>query len=226
MHSKRLNVLVGCECSGTVRDAFAALGHNAYSCDVQEADGHHIQADLLSVLYSNNMLGFGWDLLIAHPPCIYLCSSGMHWTTRGLRDPQLTIDALDFVRKIMAAPVPSIAVENPVGCISTKISDEYAKANGFDGRKASQYVQPYEFGDDASKKTGLWLKNLPKLKPTEHIAPRLVDGKKRWANQTDSGQNRLPPGPARSAERSKTYAGIAEAMACQWSDYLIKRQAQ
>jgi hypothetical protein len=143
-------------------------------------------------------------MMIAHPPCTYLNSAGMHWTTRGLRDPRLTVDALAFVRALMDAPIPKIAIENPVGCISTRI------------RPASQYIQPWQFGHDASKKTGLWLSGLPSLTPTATVAPRMVDGKPRWANQTDSGQNRLAPSADRWALRSATYSGIARAMAEQW----------
>jgi len=197
---KKMRVLIACESSGAVRDAFARRGHDAWSCDFlpSETPGNHFQCDVLEVVH------LGWDLMIAHPTCTYLCSSGMHWTTRGLRDPQLTEDALEFVRKLMAAPIHRIAIENPVGCISTRI------------RPADQYIQPYEFGDDASKKTGLWLKNLSLLIPTNLIAPRIVDGKKRWGNQTDSGQNKLAPSDDRWRERSRTYQGIAEAMAAQW----------
>jgi hypothetical protein len=184
-----------------VRDAFARLGHDAWSCDLlpSETPGNHHQGSLLDIL------GDGWDMLIAHPPCTYLCASGMHWTTRGLRDPQLTEDALEFVRRLMAAPIPRIAIENPVGCISTRI------------RPPDQYIQPYMFGDDASKKTGLWLTNLPKLLSTQFVFSRVVNGRHRWGNQTDSGQNKLGPSPDRWRERSKTYPGIATAMAEQWS---------
>ena len=195
-----MRVLVACESSGVVRDAFAALGHSATSCDLLPASGSHYQGDALDII------GRGWDLMIAHPPCTYLSASGMHWTTRGLRDPQLTEAALDFVRDLMAAPIPRIAIENPVGAISTRI------------RKPDQYIQPHQFGADASKRTGLWLKGLPLLSPTEHIAPRIVNGRERWANQTDSGQNKLPPSADRWRERSKTYAGIAAAMAAQWTE--------
>jgi hypothetical protein len=153
-----------------------------------------------------DILDQDWDLLIAHPPCTYLASSGMHWTTRGLREPQLTEDALNFAKLLMEANIDKICIENPVGVISTRI------------RKPDQYIQPYQFGHDASKKTGLWLKNLPLLKPTEYVAPRIVNGKKRWSNQTDSGQNKLPPSQNRWQLRSKTYQGIANAMANQWSD--------
>jgi hypothetical protein len=193
-----MKILIACESSGTVRDAFIKQGHNAWSCDLLPAEGDHFRGDVFDVVDQ------GWDMLIAHPPCTYLCSSGMHWTTRGLRDVQLTEDALEFVRNLMAMPIDRIAIENPVGCISTRI------------RKADQYIQPHQFGEDASKKTGLWLKNLPKLVPTQQIAPRIVGGKKRWANQTDSGQNRLGPSEDRWKKRSQTYQGIADAMAEQW----------
>ena len=194
-------VLVACEYSGTVRDAFAAAGHDAMSCDLlpTDAPGPHYQGDIRDVLSDD------WDLMIAHPPCTYLSVSGMHWTTRGLRDPQLTVDALDFVRTLLNAPIERIALENPISVISRLI------------RKPDQIIQPWQFGHDASKKTCLWLKNLPLLRSTEVIPPRIVDGKKRWANQTDSGQNRLPPSPDRWKIRSETYGGIAAAMALQWS---------
>ena len=195
-----MRVLVACESSGTVRDAFRALGHDALSCDLLPSDngGPHYEGDVTDIL------GEGWDLMIAHPPCTYLSVSGMHWTTRGLRDPKLTEDALDFVRLLMAAPIPRICIENPVSIISSRI------------RKPSQIIQPWQYGHDASKKTCLWLKDLPLLKSTSFIPPRYVDGKKRWANQTDSGQNKLGPSADRWKERSKTYQGIANAMAQQW----------
>ena len=196
-----LSILVACESSGAVRDALTALGHTAMSCDLlpTETPGEHYQGDVREVLDDY------WDLMIAHPPCTYLSASGMHWTTRGLRDPKLTEDALDFVRLLLDAPIPKIAIENPVGAISTRI------------RPADQYVHPYQFGDDASKKTGFWLKGLPILVPTDRIPPRLVNGKERWANQTDSGQNKLGPSDDRWKERSKTYPGLAAAMALQWA---------
>ena len=197
-------VLVACEYSGAVRDAFIAKGHEAWSCDLlpTDAPGPHIQGDVLPVLAQ------GWDLMIAHPPCTYLSVSGMHWTTRGLRDPQLTQDALDFVRALLAAPIPRIALENPVSVISSRI------------RKPGQIVQPWMFGHDASKKTCLWLKNLPPLQPTSVVEPRIVNGKPRWGNQTGSGQNKLPPSADRWKLRSATYAGIASAMADQWGPLL------
>ncbi len=195
-----MKVLVACEYSGAVRDAFIAQGHDALSCDLlpSEAPGPHYQGDVRDVL------GMGWDLMVAHPPCKYLSVSGMHWTRRGLRDPQLTEDALDFVRLLLAAPIPRIALENPVSVISSRI------------RKPDQIISPHQFGHDASKKTCLWLKGLPPLRPTQLVPPRIVNGRQRWGNQTDSGQNRLSPSPDRWKLRSETYSGIAAAMADQW----------
>lgn len=195
-----MRVLVACEYSGRVRDAFRALGHEAWSCDLLPTDvaGPHYQGDVADILAD------GWDLMVAHPPCTYLSVSGMHWTARGLRDPKLTEDALDFVRLLLAAPIERIALENPVSVISSRI------------RKPDQVIQPYQFGHDASKKTCLWLKNLNLLRPTSFVEPRVVNGKERWGNQTDSGQNVLGPSDDRWKERSKTYEGIAKAMAEQW----------
>lgn len=211
-----MNVLVGCEESGIVREAFRARGHNAWSCDTEPASDnsyYHLQRDLLSVMNGCCLPDHGyikkWDMLIAHPPCTFLSVSGLHWNKRGrLVDgkprAELTEEALDFVRAIMGASADRIGLENPVSCISTRI------------RKPDQIIHPYMFGDDASKKTCLWLENLPPLRPTNYVAPRLVDGKPRWSNQTDSGQNKLPPSKDRAKLRSKTYHGIADAMADQW----------
>ena len=195
-----MKVLVACEYSGAVRGAFIARGHEALSCDLlpTDAPGPHYQGDVRDVLDT------GWDLMVAHPPCTYLSVSGMHWTRRGLRDPQLTEDALDFVRLLLAAPIPRIALENPVSVISSRI------------RKPDQIISPHQFGHDASKKTCLWLKGLPPLRPTQLVPPRIVNGRQRWGNQTDSGQNRLSPSPDRWKLRSETYSGIAAAMADQW----------
>jgi hypothetical protein len=196
-----VRVLVACEYSGTVRDAFRARGHDAWSCDLlpTEADPQrHIQGDVLDVI------DLGWDLMVAHPPCTYLCSSGLHWNKRVPGRAEKTEEALAFVRLLLDAPVERIALENPIGRISTAI------------RKYDQIVQPYEYGHDASKATCLWLKNLPKLVPTTYVEPRIVDGRPRWGNQTDSGQNRLGPSEDRWKIRSETYKGIAEAMASQW----------
>lgn len=201
-----MRVLVACESSGVVREAFRALGHSAWSCDLQPADagsGYHFQQDVREVLQLD-----GWDLLIAHPPCTYLSSSGMHWTARGLRDPMLTESAIGFFMLFTRTEIPHVAIENPVGVMSTRY------------RKPDQYIQPYQFGEDASKKTGLWLHNLPPLIHTEHVEPRIVNGKPRWSNQTDSGQNRLGPSSDRWKIRSSTYPGIAKAMAEQWTKYI------
>lgn len=196
-----MNVLIACEFSGVVRDAFRSCGHDAWSCDIIPAEDnspYHLQCDVLTVLDN------GWDLMIAHPPCTYLCSSGLHWNGRVAGRAEKTEDALRFVRALMDAPIERIAIENPVGCIGTRI------------RKADQTIQPYQFGHDASKATCLWLKNLPLLKPTKRIAGRIVDGKARWGNQADSGQNKLGPSEDRWKLRAQTYKGIAEAMAEQW----------
>lgn len=195
-----MKVLVACEYSGRVRDAFIGGGHDAMSCDLlpTDASGPHYQGDVRDVL------GDGWDLMVAHPPCTYLTVAGMHWTTRGLRDPKLTEEALAFVLLLLGAPIPKIALENPVSIISSRV------------RKPDQIIQPHQFGEDASKATCLWLKGLPTLQPTEHVPPRIVNGRKRWANQTDSGQNRLGPSADRWKIRSATYPGIAKAMARQW----------
>lgn len=193
-----MRVLVACEYSGRVRDAFIKAGHYAASCDLLPSDsplGDHYQCDVIDIL------DHGWDLMVAHPPCTYLSVSGMHWTTRGLRDPQLTEDALEFVQKLMNAPIERICIENPVSIISTRI------------RKPDQIIQPWWFGHDASKKTCLWLKNLPHLTPTDMLPG---DAKTRRGNQTASGQNKLPPSKDRWKIRSETYPGIAKAMADQW----------
>jgi hypothetical protein len=195
-----LRVLVACEFSGTVREAFRALGHEAMSCDLlpTRIPGPHYMGDVRDVLAD------GWDLMIAHPPCTYLCASGLHWNKRRPERAALTLLALDFVRVLMAAPIERWALENPVGCISTAI------------RPYDQRIQPHEFGHDASKGTCLWLHGLPPLVPTVRIPPRIIDGKPRWANQTDSGQSNVPERRGRWMERSITYPGIAAAMADQW----------
>lgn len=195
-------VLVACEVSGVVRDAFRKKGHDAWSCDILPSEGsYHLQKDVRTVL------DFGWDLLIGHPPCNDLAVSGaLHFKAKIEKDPLCQWRALELVRVLLDAPIPRIAVENPVSIISTKI------------RKPDQIIQPYMFGHDASKKTCLWLKGLNHLVPTKSIEPRYIDGKPRWANQTDSGQNNLGPSEDRARNRAITYTGIAEAMADQWGD--------
>jgi len=198
-----MRVLIACEYSGAVRDAFMRAGHYAASCDLLPSEsplGDHYQGDVMDII------DHGWDLMVAHPPCTYLCSSGLHWNKRRPERAQQTEDALDFVRQLLTAPIACIALENPIGCISTRI------------RKPDQTIQPWQFGHNASKATCLWLKGLPPLTPTDLIAPRLVNGRKRWGNQTDTGQNKLPPSADRWKIRSETYKGIADAMANQWSN--------
>jgi len=198
-----MRVLIACEYSGAVRDAFIRAGHYAASCDLLPSEsplGDHYQCNVLDII------DHGWDLMVAHPPCTYLSSSGLHWNKRRPEREQMTKYALQFVSQLMEVNIPRIAIENPIGCISTKI------------RKPDQIIKPYQFGHDASKNTCLWLKGLPLLRPTQFVEPRLVNGKSRWANQTDSGQNKLTPSPDRWKIRSETYAGIAKAMAEQWGN--------
>lgn len=205
-----MRILVACEFSGIVRDAFEAKGHYAMSCDFlpSEISGRHYQGDI------RDIIGTGWDLMIAFPPCTYLCSSGLHWNKRRPERGQMTEEALDFVRLLLDCSIPQIALENPIGCISSKI------------RKPDQIIQPWQFGHDASKSTCLWLKNLPLLKPTNVIEATVADGKKRYANQMPDGQNgeRNPVTgklygwntPEIKLSRSRTFKGIAAAMADQW----------
>lgn len=203
-----MKVLIACEFSGVVRDAFIRRGHNAVSCDLipSETNGPHLLGDVTQHLNDD------WDLMIAHPPCTYLSVSGLWRNHYDEERAKKTVQALEFVEILMNAPIPRICVENPVSKISTYF------------RKPEQTIQPYDFGEDASKRTCLWLKNLPKLQTTKRVQGRMVEwpigsGKivERWSNQTDSGQNKLPPSATRQQDRSRTYFGIAEAMAEQWS---------
>jgi hypothetical protein len=192
-----MRVLIACEYSGVVRDAFINAGHDAISCDLlpTEKPGPHYQCDVFDIIND------GFDLMIAHPPCTYLSSSGLHWNNRVPGRKLLTEQALEFVSKLLNANIPMIALENPVGCISSRI------------RKPDQIIQPWHFGHDASKKTCLWLKGLPLLIGTNCLEG---DAKTRRANQTASGQNKLGPSPNRWKQRSRTFQGIANAMANQW----------
>ena len=209
-----MKVLIACEYSGKVRDAFINAGHDAISCDLLEGEGQHWErhymGDISDLFSSDNTIkqAFGikgsFDLLIAFPPCTFLCSSGLHWNKRVDGRQEKTEKALEFVSALLNSNIPKIALENPIGCISTRI------------RKWDQIIQPHEFGHDASKKTCLWLKGLPKLIGTEYIEPSIINGKKIWANQTPSGQNKLGPSKDRWKLRSTTYQGIADAMAQQW----------
>lgn len=186
-----MRVLVACEFSGVVRDAFGALGHDAWSCDLlpTEKPGQHIKGDVLRVLHD------GWDIMIAHPPCTHLAVSGARYFRNKFVQQEY---ALEFVRRLLDAPIPHIALENPVSIISTRI------------RKPDQIIQPWQFGHEETKKTCLWLKNLPKLVPTKIM-------KIRNRNLTPTGQNKIGPRPDRWKIRSTTYQGVADAMAEQWS---------
>ena len=181
-----MKVLIACEYSGTVRDAFRALGHDAMSCDLlpTDAPGPHYQGDVRDVL------GDGWDLMIPHPPCTHLAVSGARWFHLKQRE---QAEALEFVRLLMDAPIPRIAIENPVSIISSKI------------RKPDQVIQPWQYGHGETKATCLWLKNLQRLQPTN-----IVEGR-------EPRIHRLPPSPDRWKIRSATFPGIAAAMADQWS---------
>lgn len=194
-----MKVLIACEFSGRVREAFRALGHDAWSFDLlpsPDSSPYHIQADVVPTAYLGK-----WDLMIAHPPCTRLANSGNRWRKGKEKEEQ---EALDFVQILMDAPIPRIAIENPVGIISSRI------------RKPDQIVQPWMFGDEATKTTCLWLKQLP------HLRPSLVVGRGE-RSITKSGRSlpkwyNLPPSPERAAIRSTTFPGFAAAMAEQWSN--------
>jgi len=244
-----MKILVACEYSGRVRDAFLAMGHDAISCDLLATDvpGPHYRGDVRDLLYNPR----GYDLMIAHPDCTYLTGAA-EWafddvpmingvprkikpgTLVGAARRKARQEALDFVTELWNAPIPRICIENPVGVINNRLKF----------MPKPQYIQQHWFGEDASKKTGLWLKGLPDLVPTNQFPPRWVCGcgnvvsdntyqalnccpncggvklKPRWGNQTDSGQNNLPPSDDRWKIRSVTPKGIAEAMAQQWSNKL------
>ncbi len=181
-----MRVLVACEFSGVVRRAFRAFGHEAWSCDLlsaEDSNDFHLQFD------ARKAITMGWDLLIAHPPCTHLAVSGARWFAEKQQE---QADALEFVRELLAAPVPRICLENPISIISSRI------------RKPDQIIQPWQFGHGETKATCLWLKNLPKLAPTQ-----IVDGR-------HARVHREPPGPDRWKNRSRTFTGIAAAMADQW----------
>jgi len=197
-----MKIIIACERYGIIRDTFIKKGHDAFSCDIEptEKEGPHIQDDIL------NHLNDGWDLMIAHPECKYLANSGV-WCLH--RDPQRwnkMIDAANFFKILLNAPIKKICIENPI---------QHKYALEIIGRKYSQTIQPWQFGEDASKRTCLWLKNLPNLIPTKIIK------KEKYSNQTPSGQNKLGPSVDRSIIRAKTYQGIADAMVEQWTNHLF-----
>lgn len=185
-------VLIACEFSGIVRDAFRSIGHDAWSCDLlpSESDGPHIIGDAIEI---SQKPGFGWDLMIAFPPCTHLASSGARWFAKKQVEQQ---EAIQFFRRIMDAPIPRIAAENPIGVLSTHY------------RKPDQIIQPWQFGHGETKATCLWLKGLPLLRPTN-----VVSGRKPRVHYAS-------PGPNRWKERSRTLSGIAAAMAAQWGEVI------
>jgi hypothetical protein len=191
-------VLVACEYSGTVRDAFLACGHDAMSCDLlpTESLGPHYQGSVFDVI------DYPWDLMIAHPPCTHLSVSGSRYFATKRMDGRQQAGVAFFMR-LAKSDIRHIAIENPV-CVMSSL-----------WRKPDQTIQPWQYGHPESKATCLWLKNLPHLRPTDVLPHR-----DRWDNQTASGQNKLPPSPDRWKERSKTYAGIAAAMAEQWGQHI------
>ena len=180
-----MKVLVACEFSGIVRDAFAKKGHEAFSCDIlpTESEGYHLQCDVTEIIND------GWDMMIAHPPCTHLAVSGARWFKEKQQE---QAEALEFVRLLLNANIEKIALENPISIISSHI------------RRPDQIIQPWQFGHGETKATCLWLKNLPKLIPTN-----IVEGREQriW---------KLPPGADRWKQRSRTLTGIAAAMAEQW----------
>lgn len=185
-----MRVLIACEFSGVVRRAFRRRKYDAWSCDLLPAEdlaAEHIRANVLTVLDQ------GWDLMIAHPPCTHLAVSGARWFADKVVE---QLAALEFVRRLLDAPIPHIALENPISIISSRI------------RKPDQIIQPWQFGHGETKATCLWLKNLPKLQPTEIVEGR--EGRV-W---------KMAPSPDRWKERSRTFTGIAQAMADQWGDYV------
>ena len=187
-----MKILIACEYSGTVREAFSKLGHDAWSCDILETEipGKHLQCDVREIL------GDGWDMMIAHPPCTHLAVSGARWFKYKQKE---QAEALEFVRLLLNAPIERIALENPISIISSHI------------RKPDQIIQPWQFGHGETKATCLWLKNLPKLQPTN-----IVEGREQriW---------KMPPGENRWKERSRTFEGIAQAMANQWGTFIRSR---
>lgn len=195
-----MKILVACEESQTVCKAFRGWGHTAFSCDILPCSGGHpewhIQRDVRAVLDQS------WDMVLAFPPCTDIAVSGARYFSAKQASGQQQ-RSIDFFMLFANHDCPKIAIENPIGIMSTV------------WRKPDQVIQPYEYGHPESKKTCLWLQGLPLLKPT-NILPLPASG--RWANQTRSGQNKLGPSPERAKIRAKTYPGIAAAMADQWGN--------
>jgi hypothetical protein len=227
-------VFIGMETSGALRRRFQLMGHETYSCDLLPSEdggeemayddeerplGRHMVGDVFDTLANMRACDLWPQLAIFHPTCTYLTSSA-EWaygdgpyhqqvkpgTLVGVERRMARHEAIADFMRLANLDIDRIAIENPIGCMSRHY------------RQSDQIVHPHQFGDDASKATCLWLKNLPKLEPTHHVEPRMVGNRPRWANQTDSGQNRLSPAPDRWKNRSRTYDGIASAMALQWGN--------
>lgn len=199
-----MKILIACEESQTVCKSFRKLGHEAYSCDILPCSGGHtewhIQGDVLE------QLDKGWDMMIAHPPCTHLAVSGAAWFKEKIADGRQQA-ALDFVQKLMDAPIEKVCIENPVSVISSKI------------RKPNQIINPFQFGDPVPKKTCLWLKNLPLLKPTNIVEPEYIIGKRDGKKYSIIHYQSVGKSQEeRSKTRSKTFQGIADAMAYQWGN--------
>jgi hypothetical protein len=201
-----MKILVACEFSGVVREEFKKLGHEAWSCDLEptEIEGNHYQGNVFDIL--NN----GWDMMIAHPPCTYLTVSGNKWFKEEYKNrfptrEQDRLKAIDFFMKLINAPIPKIAIENPIGIMSTIY------------KKPTQIIQPYQFGHSATKATCLWLKNLPKLQPTNIVDKGdfvvFKSGKRMSKWYAEAAKNKT----TRAKIRNKTFQGVAKAMAEQWS---------
>ena len=232
------NILIACEKSRRVASAFEKLGHHAVSCDIlpAEQEGEHIQDDVLKHLDD------GWDMMIAHPDCTYLANSGVHWLSRQPGRFGAMVRSAIFFKTLLDTDIPLIVIENPI---------PHRYALEIIGKKYDQIVQPYRFGEDASKATCLWLKGLPPLTPTKFIEPHYAcrcgstyrfeyalgkygcpncggeyTARAVWGNQTKSGQNRIPPSKARKTDRARTYQGVADAMANQWGEIAAKRCSQ
>lgn len=225
MNAAEINVLFGFEESQAGALAFRSKGFNAFSCDIKNCSGgapqFHLRTDIMEALFLKR-----WHIVVLHPPCTYLSGSGLHWNKRRSDRAAKTEAAIEYVKKLMSYPFPYVAMENPVGALSTRY------------KKPTQIIQPYQYGHAESKTTCLWLRNLPKLKPTMIMeakrfrcrcgnitfAPGVCCNRMMrplWDNMTPTGQNKLGPGPERAAIRSKTYPGIAEAMADQWGNFVL-----
>jgi len=200
-----MKVLIGCEFSGRVRDAFLQKGHDAISCDLipTEQPGPHYQGDVRDLIHSEN-----WDILIAHPPCTYLAVSGNRWMKNNPQRIELRNEAIKFFLELTNTNIPKTAIENPKSIMSSHY------------RKPDQCIQPYQFGHSETKLTCLWLKNLPALCPTKIVTPEYITGKdgKKYSriHYLSNGSAKKYHGDTRQKVRSRTYEGIAEAMAVQW----------